>query len=168
MSVCSGFSKARWIGFGGSVDIETEAFDLGLGLRGDPDLRSGVSHRCDTFGALSTEQFSLSWRSSISHSILRLAGAGTSGPLSSHPTFDIAALEVWATDGAFARTLKQRAAAEAGMIDKIGGRGVRAMDTEQAAMLELIGHGRLAADVPTDDGERLDKETGTDGVSNGL
>ena len=97
-------------------------------------------------------------------------GAGTSGPLSSQPTFDIAALEVWATDGAFARTLKQRAAAEAGMIDKIGGghTGRGMMDTEQAAMLELIGHGRLAADVPTDDGERLDKETGTDGVSDGL
>ena len=56
------------------------------------------------------------------------------------------------------------------MIDKIGGghTGRGMMDTEQAAMLELIGHGRLAADVPTDDGERLDKETGTDGVSDGL
>jgi hypothetical protein len=137
--VRSGYNKARWFGFGGSVDLETEAFDLGLGFRGDPDLRSGVSHQCDTFGS--------------------------SGPLSSQPTFEIAALEVWAADGAFARTLKQRAAAEAGMVDKIGGwhGGARAMDTEQAAMLELIGQGSLAADLPTDDGERLDKETGTDG-----
>jgi len=139
MHVHSGCNVARWFGFGGSVDLETEVFDLGLGIRGDPDLRSGVSHRCDTFG--------------------------TSGPLSSQPTFEIAALEVWAADGAFARTLKQRAAAEAGMIDKIAGGpgGARAMDTEQAAMLELIGHGSLAADLPTDDGDRVDKETGIDG-----
>lgn len=125
------------------MDIETDTFDLGLGFRGDPDLRSGVSHRCETFG--------------------------TSGPLTSEPSFDIAALEVWATDGAFARTLRQRAAAEAGMIDKIGGGqsggGARRMDTEQAAMLALVGQGSLAADIPTDDGERLDKEAGTDGAA---
>jgi hypothetical protein len=140
----SGDGKSKWIGFGGSVDIDTAAFDLGLGFRADPDLSSGVSHRCDTFG--------------------------TSGPLSPEPTFEIGALEVWATDGAFARTLKQRAAAEAGMLDKIGGGGgggggSATMDTEQAAMLELMGQGRLAADIPTDDGERLDKETGTDGTA---
>ena len=54
------------------------------------------------------------------------------------------------------------------MIDKIGGghggSAARGMDTEQAAMLELIGQGSLAADIPTDDGERLDRETGTDGA----
>ena len=125
------------------MDLETDTFDLGLGFRGDPDLRSGVSHHCETFG--------------------------TSGPLTAEPSFDIAALEVWATDGAFARTLRQRAAAEAGMIDKIGGGhsggGARRMDTEQAAMLALIGQGSLAADIPTDDGERLDKEAGTDGAT---
>lgn len=128
------------------MDIESEIFDLGLGFRGDPDLRSGVSHRCETFG--------------------------TSGPLSPEPTFEIAALEVWAADGAFARTLQQRAAAEAGMTDKIGGGqrggGTTTMDTEQAAMLELVGRGRLAADIPTDDADRLDKETGTDGSGNGM
>jgi hypothetical protein len=56
------------------------------------------------------------------------------------------------------------------MVDKIGGghAGRGMMDTQQAAMLELIGHGRLAADAPTADGERLDKETDTDGVTDGL
>ena len=67
------------------------------------------------------------------------------------------------------RAAAPRAAAEAGMIDKIGGGhsggGARAMDTEQAAMLALIGQGSLAADIPTDDGERLDKEAGTDGAT---
>ena len=67
---------------------------------------------------------------------------GNSGPLSSQPTFGIAALGAWATDGARARTLnEQRAAAEAGMVDKIGGghvgRGM--MDTEPAAMLAQPG-----------------------------
>ena len=69
-ALCSACGKARWIGFGGSVDLETDTFDLGLGFRGDPDLRSGVSHHCETFG--------------------------TSGPLTAEPSFDIAALEVWA------------------------------------------------------------------------
>lgn len=41
----SGDGQARWIGFGGSVDIDTEVFDLGLGFKADPYLQSGVSHR---------------------------------------------------------------------------------------------------------------------------
>ena len=135
----SGDVAASWIGFGGSVDIDTEVFNLGLGFKADPYLQSGVSHRCETFG--------------------------TSGPLSSEPTFEIDAVEVWAADGAFARTLRQRAAAEAGMLDKIGAStsgGTARMDAGAIAMLELVGQGSLAADLPVDDGERLDREAGMD------
>jgi hypothetical protein len=134
----SGDGQARWIGFGGSVDIDSAVFELGLGFKADPYLLSGVSHHCKTFGM--------------------------SGPLTSETTFEIDALEVWAADGAFARTLRQRAAAEAGMMDKIGtsSGGGRRMDPEASAMLELVGQGSLAADLPLDDGGRLDREAGTD------
>jgi len=87
-----GEGKTRWLGLGGSVDIDEGSFTLGLGLRAEPDLKHGVSHACDTFG--------------------------TSGPLTPQPTFEIDALEVWAVDGVVSRTLRQRAAAEAGMMDR--------------------------------------------------
>ena len=87
-----GEGKTRWLGLGGSVDIDEGSFTLGLGLRAEPDLKHGVSHACETFG--------------------------TSGPLTPQPTFEIDALEVWAVDGVVSRTLRQRAAAEAGMMDR--------------------------------------------------
>ena len=141
-----GEGKTRWLGLGGSVDIDEGSFTLGLGLRAEPDLKHGVSHACDTFG--------------------------TSGPLTPEPTFEIDALEVWAADGVVSRTLRQRAAAEAGMMDRIGGAGGSASaDVEQTAMLEMVGRERLAGTEqrlepeqrpPTEQEQALDRECGLD------